>query len=53
MLYTIDEWRETGSFTPLMTRMERNGMLKTIDEWRETEFFTPLIIGGKRNDLHH
>ena len=63
MLYTIDEWRKTGCFTPLMnkekrnalhhSRMERDGMLYTVDEWRETECFTPLMNDEKRDALHH
>ena len=51
MLYTIDEWRETGCFTPFMNGEKRNAY--TIDEWRETGCFTPLMNGEKRNVLHH
>ena len=45
-LYIIDEWRETGCFTPLINwekwnalhywLIERTEMLYTSDEWRET-----------------
>ena len=63
MLFTIDEWRQTGCFTPLMnkekrnalhhSRMERNWMLYTVDERRETECYTPLMNDEKRDALHH
>ena len=43
MLDTIDEWRETGCFSPLI---KRNGMLETVDACSETECFTPLMNGG-------
>ena len=50
MAFTIDEWREMGSFTPLTIREKR--MLYTIDEQRETKCFTPLMNGEKRDALH-
>ena len=36
MLYTIDEWRETGCFTQLMNGEKRDALHK-IDEWRERD----------------
>ena len=63
MLYTVDEWRETECFTPLMNEekqdaihhfwKKRNGMLYIIDEWSEMGCFSPLMNGDKRNALHH
>ena len=59
MIFTIDEWKESGCFTPLMNVEKRdaftplinwrNGMLYTIGKWRETGCFTPLMNGEKRD----
>ena len=48
MLYTTDERRETGSFTPLINE-ERDEKICNIELWSELECFTPLINGMKQN----
>ena len=51
MLYTIEEWRETECFIPLLNGEKRDAY--TIDELSETECFTPLRNGEKRNALYY